>query len=165
MLISEKMNAAVNEQIGRELDASHQYVAIAAHFDADGLLMLARFFHRQSEEEREHAMKFVKYLVDAGATVRIPDVPAPKSEFPTAESAVQLSLTSEMDVTRRIHALVDLAIAEKDYTTRNFLEWFVSEQLEEVSSMERLLSVVRRAGEAGLLHVEDFLAEAGDKGK
>ncbi len=136
---------------------SGQYVAIAAYFDAENLPRLAAFFYKQAEEEREHAMKFVRYLVDAGAGVAIPQVAAPTRSFATAEAAVRLSLDSEMDVTRRIHALVDLAGADKDHTTRNFLEWFVEEQLEEVSSMDRLLSLVRRAGEANLLLVEQQL--------
>jgi ferritin len=74
---------------------------------------------------------------------------------------VKLSLEWELTVTRQINDLVDLAIGDKDHLTRNFLQWFVSEQLEEVASMETLLSIVRRAGEGGLLFVEDFLARRG----
>lgn len=164
MLISEKMNEAVNAQIGREFGASLQYVAIAAHFDVQNLPRLAKHFYRQAEEERDHAMRFVRYLVDAGAKVTIPAVAAPKGEFATAEEAVQLSLTWEEEVTRQIHTLLGLALKENDYTTQQFLQWFVEEQLEEVSSMDRLLSVVRRAGEGGLLLVEEFLAREGKEG-
>jgi ferritin len=99
--------------------------------------------------------------VDAGAQVRIPAVPGPKADFKTAEEAVKLSLEWELTVTKQINELVDLAINDKDHLTRNFLQWFVSEQLEEVASMETLLSIVRRAGEGGLLFVEDFLARRG----
>lgn len=164
MLISQKMNEAINEQVGREFGASHQYVAIAAHFDVQNLPRLAKHFYRQAEEERDHAMRFIRYLVDAGAKVTIPAVAAPKSEFATAEEAVQLSLTWEEEVTRQIHTLLALALKENDYTTQQFLQWFVEEQLEEVSSMDRLLSVVRRAGEGGLLLVEEFLAREGKEG-
>ena len=160
MLTSKKMNAEINEQIGHEFSAMLQYVAIATYFDGEGLPMLARHFYRQAEEEREHAMRFVKYMVDAGGQVAIPEIPAVKSGFSSAEEAVKLSLERELTVTKQINELMDRAISEKDHTTRNALEWFVEEQLEEVSSMETLLRMVQRAGEAGLLFVEDYLAHA-----
>jgi bacterioferritin B len=100
----------------------------------------------------------VKYVVDAGGKVAIPAIPAPKSAFASAEEAVRNSLEWEVTVIKHINALVDLAIQESDHTTKNFLQWFVTEQLEEVSSMETLLSIVRRAGESGLLAVEAMLA-------
>ena len=158
MLISPKMTAALNEQIGNEFGASIQYVAIAAHFDSEGLPALARHFYKQAQEEREHAMRFVKYVVDAGSGVEIPAIPAPRSRFKSAEEAVELSLQWEMTVTKQINELVDQAIRENNHITKNFLEWFVNEQLEEVSSMDTLLRMVRRAGEKGLLFVEHYLA-------
>ncbi len=161
MLISQKMSTAINEQIGREFGASHQYVSIAAHFDAENLSTLAKHFYRQAEEERDHAMRFVRYLVDAGEKVAIPAVAAPKPEFASAEDAVKLSVKWEKEVTRQIHALVDLAMKESDHTSFNFLQWYVSEQLEEVSSMEKLLSLVQRGGEGGLLQVDQYLARHG----
>ena len=164
MLISEKMNAALNEQVGHEFGASLQYVAIAAYFDSDNLPELAAHFYRQADEERDHALRFVNYVVDAGGKVAIPAVPAPKSGFASAEEAVKLSVDWELTVTKQINALVDLAIKETDHTTQNFLQWFVTEQLEEVSSMERLLSMIRRAG-SNLLFVEDYLARQGGGGK
>ena len=159
MLISETTNAAINEQIGHEFAAMLQYVAIATYFDREGLPVLARHFYRQAEEEREHAMRFVHYVADAGGTVSIPAIPAVKSGFRSAEEAVQLSLDRELTVTQQINTLMDQAIASSDHATRNMLEWFVAEQLEEVSSMETLLSMVRRAGESGLLFVESYLAQ------
>lgn len=163
MLISQKLNDAINAQIGREFGASLQYLAIAAYFDGESLPQLAKHFYRQADEERDHAMRFARYLIDAGAPVAIPTVSAPKGRFAGAEEAVKLSLEWEQEVTRQIHAILDLAIKESDHTTQNFLQWFVEEQLEEVSSMEKLLSVVRRAGEGGLLLVEDYLAREGGK--
>ena len=164
MLISDKMEAAINTQIGNEFGAHLQYVSIGAHFGSESLPELSKHFFKQAAEERDHALRFVNYLVDAGAKVRIPAVPAPKSDFKTAEEAVKLSLDWEITVTKQINALVDLSITEKDHTTRNFLQWFVNEQLEEVSSMDTLLSIVRRAGESGLLFVEEYLARRGGVG-
>jgi bacterioferritin B len=159
MLISKEMNAALCEQIGHEFAAMLQYVAIATYFDGEGLPVLARHFYRQAEEERDHAMRFVHYVVDAGGKVSIPAIPAVKSGFTSAEEAVQLSLDRELTVTQQINGLMDQAIAGNDHAARNMLEWFVAEQLEEVSSMETLLRMVRRAGESGLLFVESYLAQ------
>ena len=161
MLISPDVNSALNQQIGREFGASIQYVAIAAYFDCEGLPSLAKHFYRQAEEEREHAMRFVRYVVDADGRVEVPAIEAPKSNFNSAEEAVSLSLDWEMEVTRQINALVDMAIKRNDHMTKNFLEWFVSEQREEVASMDTLLKMVRRAGESGLLFVENYLSRGG----
>ena len=157
MLISKELETMMNEQIGREFGASLQYVNIAAYFDADSLPELAAFFYRQAEEEKTHAMKFVNYIVDAGGEVRIPDVGGPKYDFESAREAVQAALDWEMEVTKQINALMDLAIEQNDHIAQDFLRWFVTEQLEEVSTMDTLLSVVDRAG-TNILWVEDFLA-------
>ena len=157
MLISKKMNAALNEQIGHEFGASLQYVAIACHFAQDGLGALAEHFFKQSAEERDHAMRFVKYVVEAGGQVEIPAVPAPESTFKSAEEAVKLSLDWEMTVTKQVNSLVNLAIQESDHLAHHKLMWFVEEQLEEVSSMENLLKAVQRAGEKNLICVEQYV--------
>ncbi len=157
MLISKELENAVNEQIGREFGASLQYVSIATYFDADSLPELAAFFYRQADEERMHAMKFAHYIVAAGGRVRIPAIAAGRYDFNEAKDAVQAALDWEMEVTRQINALMDLAIKQNDHIAQDFLRWFVTEQLEEVSTMETLLRVVKRAGE-NLLWVEDFLA-------
>lgn len=160
MLISQKMTEAINAQIGREFAASMQYVAIAAHFGAENLPQLASYFYNQADEEREHAMKFVRHVVEAGGRVSVPAVSAPKDRFTSVEEAVKLSLDYEVEVTKQIYALVTQAAQEGNYVTHHFLQWFVDEQLEEVSSMDQLLSVVRWAG-SQLLLVEDYLARTG----
>lgn len=163
MLISDAMNGAVNQQIGNELSASIQYLSIAAHFASETLPELAARFYKQADEERAHAMRFVNYLVDAGGRVEIPSIPMPRADFKSAEEAVQLSLDNEKTVTDQINELVDLSQKESDHITKNFLAWFLTEQLEEVSSMESLLKIVQRAGEADLLYVEDYLARRSAK--
>lgn len=158
MLFSQSMNAAINEQIGREFGASLQYISIASFFDRESLPQLAGFFFRQADEERDHAMRFVRFVNHAGGQVRLPAVPEPQADFASAEEAVQLSLTWEETVTRQINALVDLALRENDHISKSFLDWFVTEQLEEVSSMDTLLNTIRRAGPQGLLFVEAYIA-------
>lgn len=157
MLISKEMNAAINEQIGYEFGAMLQYVAIATYFDGEALPRLAAHFYRQAEEEKTHAMRLVHYVVEAGGTVSIPAIAAGKSGFSSAEEAVQLSLDQEKTVTDQINRLVDLAIKDNDHAARIMLDWFVTEQIEEVSSMDQLLRMIQRAGESGLLIVEQFL--------
>src|SRR5574341_386718 len=158
MLISQDMNKQMNAQIGHEFGASLQYVSIASHFDHAGLPVLARHFFRQADEERQHAMKFVRYILDADGSVVIPAVPAPRAEFKSAEEAVSLALEWELTVTRQINALLERASTERDYVAHDFLEWFAREQLEEFSSMDTLLKMVRRVGESGLMLVENALA-------
>jgi ferritin len=162
MLISETLATAINEQVGRELGAANQYVNIAAYFDAESLPQLAAFFYRQADEERMHAMKFVHYVVEAGGRVAVPAVAEPTADIGTAEKAAELSLKWELEVTKQINALMKLASEEGDYIAQDFLRWFVNEQLEEVSTMDELLSVIRRAGPSGLLFVEDYLVRRGD---
>lgn len=157
MLISNALEQAINDQIGREFGASLQYYSIAAYFDIDSLPELAAFFYRQAEEEKDHALKLLHYIIDAGGEVRIPTIEGPKYDFKSAEEAALAALDWEMQVTKEINNLMDMAIKDNDHISQEFLRWFVSEQLEEVSTMETLLSVIRRAG-ANLLWVEDFLA-------
>lgn len=158
MLTSQRIIDAINQQIGNEFSAMLQYTAIAAHFDGETLPELAAYFHRQAEEEKDHAHRFIKYVTDTGAKVVIPDIPAPIAHFNFAEDAVKLSLEQEKAVTQQVNSLVHIAKEETDYTSDTFLQWFVREQLEEVSSMEDLLRIVQRAGEGNLLRVEDYLA-------
>jgi ferritin len=160
MLTSQKIMDAINEQIGYEFSASMQYYAIAAHFAEEALPQLSAHFFQQAEEEKEHALRFIKYVVDAGGSVVIPAIDAPQSKFKNPETAVKLSLDQEVKVTHQINALVELARSENDYITINFLQWFLTEQLEEVSSMDNLLKIVQRAG-TNLLQADEYLARVG----
>jgi bacterioferritin B len=157
VLISPELARAFNEQIGHEFGAGLQYISISAHFSERQLTLLAKLFLDQSDEERTHAMKFVKYLLDTKGDLKIPAVPAPTPSFNSAEAAVQAALAWEQNVTGQITALMDLAVAQKDYLAQSFLQWFIDEQLEEVVKMDRLLSVIRQSGEKNLLMVEAYL--------
>jgi len=157
VLISRELATAFNQQIGNEFGASMQYVSIAAHFQQRSLTLLAKLFMEQAEEERTHAMKFVKYVLDTKGELLIPAIAAPKAAFTSAEDAVSAALAWEQDVTRQIGKLMDLAVKESDYLAQSFLQWFIDEQLEEVVKMDRLLSVIRQSGEKNLLMVEAYL--------
>jgi bacterioferritin B len=158
MLISPAMNDLMNAQIGHEFVASVQYVSIASYFHEVGLPVLSEHFFKQSEEERAHALKFVRYILDADGKVVIPVIAAPKAEFTSAAEAVSLALEWERTVTKQINTLLDRASSDRDYLAHDLLEWFAREQLEEVSSMDMLLKMVQRAGESGLITVENAIA-------
>lgn len=157
MLISKKLAQAFNQQIANEFGASMQYISIAAHFNHRNLTLLSKLFLDQSNEERDHAMKFAKYLFDTKADLKIPAIPAATSTFASAEGAVEAALNWEYEVTRQITGLMELAIKDNDYLAQSFLQWFVDEQLEEVTKMDRLLGIIRQSGEKNLLMVEAYL--------
>jgi bacterioferritin B len=157
-LIPKKVASAIYSQIGMEFFASMQYEAMSAWFKQQGLPRLAAHFSKQAEEERGHAHRFIKYVVDTGTPLQLPAIDAPKCSFKSPEDVVTVALQHELKVTDSIKALFDLAEKEGDRFTQNSLQWFINEQLEEVSSAEELLQMVKRAGDGGLLLVEYFLS-------
>ena len=148
---------ALNGQIAYEFGASQQYVAIAIYYDAETLPRLAAHFYQQSLEERNHAMMMVQYLLDAGEKAAIPGVDAPRTEFADTVEPVALALDQERRVSGQINALAGVARETGDYAGEQFMQWFIKEQVEEVSSMSDLLRVVERARENPLL-AEEYLA-------
>jgi ferritin len=154
MMISKAMNKALNEQIVNELSASMAYRQMAFEFDEMGLKIFSAKFQSQADEEHDHAMRIARYIADSGGKVRIGAIPEPESGHKSAKAMVEAALASEIRVSKQIYGLVDLGETEKDHSTRSFLKWFVDEQVEEVSTMNDLLQLVKMAGEANL-----FLAE------
>ena len=125
----------LNEQVGHEFAAHQQYVAIAVYYDAQTLPRLAAFFYRQAVEERNHAMIMLRYLIDAGAEAKIPAVPAPQCGFGDIVAPVELALDQESRWPSRSRAGRDVARDAGDYASEQFVQWFLKEQVEEVSSM------------------------------
>jgi bacterioferritin B len=154
---AERFVTALNDQIGNELAAHQQYVAIAVHYDAQTLPRLAGLFYAQALEERDHAMMMVQYLLDAGADVTIPGVAAPKSGFDDIVEPVRHALEQERTVTGQIERLATIAREEGDLTSEQFLSWFLKEQVEEVATMSALLQVVERSRD-NPMQAEDFVA-------
>jgi bacterioferritin B len=161
LFASDALIAAFNKQIGNEMLASLQYVSLASYLAVQNLPELARTFFEQGDEERAHAMKFVHFVVEIGGLLRLPAVPAPKSDFKSAEECVSFALDAEKEVTRQINDLVKLARDQSNTLALRFLDYFVTEQLEEVNKMTALLALLRRAGPEGLLYVEDYLSRRG----
>ncbi len=159
MSISSAMNAKLNEQVTNEFAASHKYLAMMCRFEQQGLKFLAARFRQQMEEERGHALRLVRYLLDVGGTVSLRDMPAPKSDYPSVVAAIEAAAGHEREVTRQINELMALAEAEKDYATRGLLQWYVNEQVEEVASMDHLAHIARLAGD-NLLQLEWYIRDA-----
>ena len=161
MAPSERFVAALNEQIGREYAAAHQYTAIAAWYDAETFPRLSRFFYDQAEEERGHARKMTDYLLETGQVVRLGEVAAPINDFPDHVEPIRLALEQERRVSVQIGQLVEIARETRDHASEIFLQWFVTEQVEEEDSIGSLLQVAERVRESPML-LEDFLAREGD---
>ena len=147
----------LNEQIAHEYAAHQQYVACAVYYDAETLPQLARFFYAQALEERDHAMMMVQYLIDADEEVIIPGVAAPQVAFEDVVAPVTLALAQEKRVTAQINALAGVARSEGDYTSEQFMQWFIKEQVEEVATMSDLLRVVERSRDDPM-EVENYMA-------
>jgi bacterioferritin B len=147
----------LNEQVAHEYAAHQQYVACAVYYDSETLPQLARFFYRQALEERDHAMMMVQYLLDADARVVVPGVAAPLVAFEDIVAPVALALEQERRVTAQINALAATARQEGDYTSEQFMQWFIKEQVEEVATMSDLLRVVQRS-QADPMAIEDWMA-------
>jgi bacterioferritin B len=156
MIIKPRLVEPLNTQIRHEFTNMFGYLALSAYFDDAGLPELSAFFAQQSEDERLHAMKFVNFLLETGVKPTIPGLPPVKNDFQSAEEAVQFALDQEIKTTGQINDLVSIALAEGDHTTNTFLQWFVTEQVEEVDTMSRLLQTIRHAG-GNLLRVEDYV--------
>lgn len=149
--------AQLNEQIGHEFGAHQQYVAIAVHYDSQTLPQLAGFFYRQALEERDHALMMVRYLIDSDADVTIPGVAAPQTTFSDAVEPVTLALAQERRVSDQINALAAIARGESDYSSEQFMQWFIKEQIEEVATMSDLQRVAGRSRD-DVMDIEDYIA-------
>ena len=163
MAPSERFTDALTAQIDREYAAAHQYTAIATWYDLETFPRLAAFFYAQAEEERGHARKMTDYLLETGQPVRLGSVAAPVNQFADHVEPIRLALEQERTVTVEIGKLVDVARETRDHASEIFLQWFVSEQVEEEDSIGGLLQVAERVRDNPML-LEDFLAR-GDGGE
>lgn len=148
---------ALNEQISNEFAASQQYVGAAVYYDAETLPRLATFFYRQALEERGHAMMMIRYLLDVGEEIHIPDIKSQETAYSDGSAPVRMALEQEKRVSEEIFALFELARDTKDYRAEQFMQWFVKEQVEEVALMSDLLNVVERSRD-NLLLAEEYIS-------
>jgi bacterioferritin B len=154
---SERFVEALNAQIAREFAAAHQYTAIGAYYAGETFPRLSAFFYEQADEEREHAMKMVNYLLDRDADVQLTGVDQPVTKFADHVAPISLALEQERSVTVAISQLFEVARETRDFTAEQFIHWFLEEQVEEESSMSDLLTVAERTRSIPML-LEEYLA-------
>jgi bacterioferritin B len=154
---AERFVQALNEQVANEFAASHQYVAIGAHYEAQTLPQLARFFYAQAVEERGHAMMMIKYLLDTNAPVQLQEVTAPKTGFGDHIAPIKMALEQERNVSAQIGELFAVAREEGDYLSEQFVQWFLKEQVEEEATMTEILDVAERVRDLPMT-LEEYIA-------
>lgn len=145
-MISKRMEQALNVQIELEAYASFLYLSMASWCDRQGLGGCADFMHRQSSEERSHMMRIFHYISDVDGTAITPAIKQPPLEFPSIQDLFTTVYEHEQKVTASIHKLLDLCNEEDDYTTHNFLQWYINEQREEEALMRTILDKIKLIG-------------------
>jgi len=160
-MLTKKIAAALNDQMVKEAFASNSYLSMASWCDDQGLRGCAEFFYAQSNEEREHMLKIVKYINESEGHAHIPSIKEPLCKYKSIKEVFELSLEQEKDVSKSINKLVELALGDKDYATNNFLQWFVAEQHEEEQLFRSILDIIRLAGSEGknLLIIDNEVAK------
>ena len=150
-MISSKMNDLLNGQITKEYYSSYLYRQMSAWMSVHGLSVLEAWFQAQAQEEHEHALKFIDYVLKAGGQLRLGAIDAPPHAFESALQIAEKTLEHEQLVTRSIHALAAQADEDKDYSTRSYLQWYIDEQVEEEATVGELVQLARMAGDQLLL--------------
>jgi ferritin len=142
-----RVETALNDQILKEASSSQYYLAMASWAENNGLNGTSKFMYVHSDEERFHMLKLVKFVNERGGKAIIPAISQPPIEFDNLKSVFELLLKHEISVTESINNLVDICLQEKDYTTHNFVQWYVSEQLEEEALARTILDKLKLIGD------------------
>lgn len=139
-MLSKKMQDALNQQVLIEAESSQVYLAMASWAEIQpGLDNITAFFYRHSDEERMHMLKLIHFINERGGFAMVPALPQPNLTYPSVQHAFKELLNHEIKVSESINGLVDIALSQKDYATHNFLQWYVSEQIEE-EALARVLN-------------------------
>ncbi|MBN1783198.1 ferritin [bacterium] len=159
-MLSKKMTDALNEQVNREMYSAYLYMAMSAHSESKGLKGFANWFMVQYHEEMSHAMKIYHYIHEQGAEVSLKAIAEPSSDFKSVLDMFEKTLAHEQFITKSINDLVDLAMAEKDHATTIFLQWYVTEQIEEEANDHEIIDKLKMIGDSphGLFMVDSHLA-------
>ena len=146
--LSNTIEAALNAQMTKEAHASQIYLSYAAWADSQGYGGTANFLFRHAQEERNHMMKILEYILERGAKVIVTAIPAPDADPASVQDCFEKVFKYEVENTTNIYKIVDMSLAEKDWATWNFLQWFVKEQTEEETLALELLDKIKIAGGA-----------------
>jgi len=145
-MVSAKIEAALNDQIEVEARSSQFYLAMASWADNQGFSGVSQFLFRHSDEERQHMLKLVHYVNQRGGKAIIPELPKPQAQWSSIQDIFQELFEHERKVTGYINSVVDVCLEEKDYTTHNFMQWYVSEQIEEEALARTILDKLALIG-------------------
>lgn len=159
-MLSERMRDALNEQLNKELYSAYLYLSMSAHSTFTGLKGFANWFMVQYQEEMLHAMKIYDYINDQGEKVKLKEVAQPPTDFGSPLEMFEKTLEHEKFVTKLINDLVNLAIEERDHASTIFLQWFVTEQIEEEANDSEIIAKLKLVGKDGngLFMVDNELA-------
>jgi ferritin len=153
-MLKKKIEDICNRQVEREGYSSNLYLAMASWAETKGLAGIAAWMYAQAEEEKEHMLKFIKYINERGGKAVIPAFKKPPSDFKSVEDMFREVLKHEQFVTSSIHEIVEMTLTEKDYSTNNFLQWFVAEQIEEEASAQEILDKLNLGAGNNLYHFD-----------
>lgn len=158
--MNKNVEAAINEQIRREEFSSRLYLSMAIWCEANGFPGAAAFLYRQTDEERMHQLKFVHYVNDRGGKAALMALDKPVADFTSLLDVFQQVMKHEEYITASINELYGVTLEQKDYTTGNFLQWYINEQIEEEKTMSTILDKIRLVGEdkAGMFHIDKELS-------
>lgn len=145
-MLHKELESALNKQIEAEANSSQLYLAMASWAETQGYEGVSDFFYSQSDEERQHMLKLVKYVNERGGQAHIPAIEEPLKMFDCLTHVFQDFLNHEVEVTRLINELVHTCLENRDYTTHNFLQWYVSEQIEEEALARTILDKLKLIG-------------------
>jgi ferritin len=145
-MLSDSITHALNQQVELEGSSSQYYLAMASWAENNGLNGVSNFLYRQSDEEREHMLKLIRYINERGGKAIIPALKEPPREFESLMNVFEQVLNHELNVTKEINNLVGICLSERDYTTQNFLQWYVAEQIEEEALAKLILDKLRLIG-------------------
>jgi len=165
-MLTEKMQKALNGQLNAELYSSYLYLSMNAYFKSVNLDGFANWMHYQAQEELEHSMKFYDFIIQRGGNVQLQQIEAPPTEWSSPLGVFEATLDHEQKVTGLINDLVDIAHEERDHATNIFLQWFVSEQVEEEENVGGVLEQLKLMGDAqgGLFMIDRELAKRSPSG-
>jgi len=158
-MLSKKMESELNEQVKKEFYSAYLYLAMAAYCTKIGLPGFANWMRLQYEEETMHVTKMYDYILDQGGEIHLKQIEEPPTEFGSPLDIFEKTLEHEQFITRSIHDLMSLAIEERDYATQAFLQWYVSEQVEEEANVHDVLNPLRMVGsdKGGLMMIDQNL--------
>lgn len=158
-MLSQKLLDALNEQFNNELESANIYLAMAGYTEDLGLGGFTNWFMAQYEEELFHAKKIMKFINDKNGRVEVKAITAPQNNFSSLLEAFEITLKHEQEVTAKFYNLMDIALEEKEHSTKSFLQWFIDEQVEEEATVGDMINKIKLVKDSGLYILDQEAAK------